>query len=134
MLTIIPPKSTGNTYIGATSGYKPAKVITINGMESTHCNRVSENPSVAITSNSDVSSWNTNADIVMVQEPVSNMDREIAELRRLIEEVKKGIQERELIWQKINKELNYADARLAKNNKSSYRVSGGKGDCYTWEI
>lgn len=176
MLTVIPPKSTGDTYIGASSGYKPAKVITVNGIESTHYNHVSESPSIAITSNSDVSSWDTNADIVMVtenphpieatcmldeagcittdsskaksilyqevkdgrivtrQKPVSDTDREIAELWRLIEEVDNGIRERELMWQKINKELDYIDARLAENNKSSYWACGGNGGYYTWEI
>lgn len=65
MLTVIPPKSTGDIYIGAASGYKPAKIIAVNGIESTHYNRVNENPSIAITSNSDISSWDTDADIVI---------------------------------------------------------------------
>jgi hypothetical protein len=54
MLKIIPLKSTGNVYIGTSSGYKPAKVITAQ----------SEKPSIAVTSNSDISSWDTNTDIV----------------------------------------------------------------------
>lgn len=155
-----------------------------------------KNPAIAITSNSDSSSWNTNSDVVYVnstgelyckdkaketyvqmavetphpieatcmldetgcittdsskaksilyqevkdgrivtrQEPVSDMDKEIAELWRLIEEVNRGIQERELMWQKINKELDFVDARLAENNKSSYWVYSTGGDYYTWEL
>lgn len=92
MLSCIPPKSSGDIYIGASSGYKPAKVITensltVNGIESMRWNRISENnddfytcylgdtigtkvtqcekPTIAITSNSDISSWNTDADIVI---------------------------------------------------------------------
>lgn len=86
MLTVIPPKSTGDTYIGASSGYKPAKVITVNGIESMRYSRIGENnddsytcylgdttdtkvkyenPTIAITSNSDISSWDTDADIVI---------------------------------------------------------------------
>ena len=146
-----------------------------------------KNPSIAITSNSNVSSWNTNADIVfnsstgkiycadkaketytqMVvenphpikatcmldeagcittdsskaksilyqevkdgkivtrQKPVSDTDREIAELWKLIEEVNKGIQERELMWKKINKELNYTDNLLINNNRSFCWVCDG---------
>lgn len=180
MLTVIPPKSTGDIYIGAASGHKPAKVITANGIESMRYNRIGENnddfytcylgdttgtkvkyekPTIAITSNSDISSWDTDADIVidnstgkaycadkaketytqMVvknphpieatcmldeagcittdsskaksilyqevkdskivtrQEPVSDSDGQIAELWRLIEEIDKGIRERELM-------------------------------------
>lgn len=155
-----------------------------------------KNPSIAVTSNSDISSWDTNADIVIDnstgktyyvdkakesytqiavknprpieatcmldeagcittdsskarsilyqevkdgrivtrQEPVSDTDREIAELWRLIEEVDKGIRERELMWQKINKELDYIDARLAENNKSSYWAYSVDNSYYTWEI
>ena len=64
MLTVIPPKSTGDIYIGAASGHKPAKVITANGIESMHYNRRNEKPSIAITSNNDISTWDTDADIV----------------------------------------------------------------------
>lgn len=196
MLTVIPPKSTGDIYIGAASGYKPAKVITASSIESMRYDRVVENPTIAITSNSDISSWDTDADIVIDnstgkaycadkaketytqivvenprpieatcmldeagcittdsskaksilyqevkdgkivtrQEPVSDSDRQIAELWRLIEELNKGIQERELMWQKINKELDYADARLAENNRSSYWAYSVDGAYRTWEI
>lgn len=57
--------------------------------------------------------------IVTRQELVSNMDKEIANFWKLIEEVNLGIQTRELMWKKINQELDYVDARLAENNKSS---------------
>ena len=170
MLKIIPPKfvSTGEIYCGASSGYKPAKII--------------KNPSVAVTSNSDISSWNTDADIVIDnstgkaycadkaketytqivvenprpieatcmldeagcittdsskaksilyqevkdgkiitrQEPVSDTDRQIAELWNLVKEIERGAQERELIWQKINRELDYADRLLEEDKKTSY--------------
>ena len=148
-----------------------------------------KNSSIAITSNSDVSSWNTNADIVFDintgkvysadktketyiqiatenfqpieatcmldeagcittdsskaksilyqevkdgkivtrQEPVSDTDREIAELKKIIEEVDKGIQEKKLISQKIN-----ADAHLVENNKSPYWVYTVDGAYLTW--
>ena len=154
-----------------------------------------KNPTIAITSNNDISSWNTDADIVintntgktycadkvketytqMVvknphpieatcmldeagcittdsskaksilyqevkdgkivtrQEPVSDTDREIAELWRLIEEIDKEIRGRELIWQRINKELDYVDTRLAENNKSSYWTYTVNGNYCTWE-
>lgn len=141
-----------------------------------------KNPSIAVTSNSDISSWNTDADIVLDintgktycvdkaketytqivtenpppikstcmldeagrittdsskaksilyqevkdgkiitrQEPISDTDKQIAELWKLIGEVDKGIQERELMWEKISKDLDYVDVCLAKNNKFSY--------------
>jgi len=97
MLSCVPPSKEAienmkrSTYCGASSGYKPAKVITENGIsvnsiESMRWSRVGENnddfytcylgdtigtkatqcekPTIAITSNSDISSWDTNADIV----------------------------------------------------------------------
>ena len=186
MLTVIPPKSTGNVYIGASSGYKPAKIITA------QC----EKPTIAITSNSDISSWDTDANIVIDsstgkaycadkaketytqitvensrpieatcmldeagcittdsskaksilyqevkdgkivtrQEPVSDMDREIAKLWNIVKEIDKGVQERELMWQKINKELDRADQLLEEDKKTSYWTYTTKGDSYTWEI
>lgn len=92
MLSCIPPKSSDNIYIGASSGYKPAKVITensltVNGIESMRWSRVGESnddfyvgylgdgiatkatqcekPAITITSNSDISSWDTDANIVI---------------------------------------------------------------------
>ena len=54
MLTCIPPKSSGDIYVGASSGYKPAKVI------------YDDKPAkIAVTTNSDISTWDTNADIVL---------------------------------------------------------------------
>lgn len=185
MLKIIPPKfvSTGEIYCGASSGYKPAKII--------------KNPSIAVTSNSDVSSWNTNADIVIDnstgkaycadkaketyaqivvenprpieatcmldeagcittdsskaksilyqevkdgqiitrQEPVSDMDREIAKLWNIVKEIDKGVQERELMWQKINKELDRADQLLEQDKKTSYWTYTTDGiHRHPWEI
>jgi hypothetical protein len=188
MLKIIPPKfvSTGEIYCGASSGYKPAKIITAQR----------KNPSIAVTSNSDVSSWNTNADIVIDnstgkaycadkaketytqivvenprpieatcmldeagcittdsskaksilyqevkdgriitrQEPVSDTDREIAKLWNLVKEIEKDAQERELMWQKINKELDRADRLLEEDKKTSYWTYTLDGNCHTWEI
>ena len=152
-------------------------------------------PTIAITSNEDSSSWDTNADIVYVnntgkiycmdkgteqykqmmnvprpieatcmldeagcittdsskaksilyqevkdgqivtrQEPVSDMDREIAKLWNLVKEIDKGVQERELMWQKINKELDRADQLLEQEKKTSYWAYTTDGDCHTWEI
>ena len=130
-----------------------------------------KNPTIAVTSNSDVSSWDTNADIILdtsigkaycadeaketytqiavenprpieatcmldeagcittdsskaksilyqkvkdgqiitYQEPVSDMDREIAKLWNIVKEIDKDVQKRELMWQRINKELDRAD-------------------------
>jgi hypothetical protein len=182
MLKIIPLKSTGNVYIGTSSGYKPAKVITAQ----------SEKPSIAVTSNSDISSWDINADIVFEtgggggycadkvkeevvenprpieatcmldeagcittdsskaksilyqevkdgriitrQEPVSDMDREIANLWNLIKEIDKGFQERELMWQRINEELDRAHQLLKESNKTSYWAYTVDGDYHTWEV
>lgn len=171
MLKIIPPKfvSTGEIYCGASSGYKPAKIITAQR----------EKPSTAITSNNDISSWNTNTDIVFEaggggacyvneskeivvrnpypiepvymldetgcittdssearsilyqevkgghiithQQPVSDMDREIAKLWNILEEINKDYKKRELMWQHIREELDYADQRLEENRKTSYK-------------
>lgn len=149
-----------------------------------------KNPSVAVTSNSDISSWNTSADIVLDastgktyyadkvketyqqlvaknpypiespiymldetgcittdaskaksilyqeikdghvitrQEPVSDTDREIAKLWNIVEEIDKSFQERELMWQKINKELDRADQLLEESKKTSYWACGGSG-------
>ena len=155
-----------------------------------------KNPSIAVTSNSDISSWDTDADIVIDnstgkayyadkaketytqivvenprpieatcmldeagcittdsskaksilyqevkdgkivtrQEPVSDMDREIARLWNIVKEIDKGVQERELMWQKINKELDHADRLLEENNKSSYWAYSVDGAYRTWEI
>jgi hypothetical protein len=182
MLKIIPLKSTGNVYIGTSSGYKPAKVITAQ----------SEKPSIAVTSNSDISSCDTNADIVFEtgggggycadkvkeevvenprpieatcmldeagcittdsskaksilyqevkdgriitrQEPVSDIDREIANLWNLIKEIDKGFQERELMWQRINEELDRADQLLKESNKTSYWAYTVDDGFHTWEV
>lgn len=170
MLTCISPKSFDDIYTGR---YKPTKI--------------------AITTNSDISSWNTNADdtntgkiycvdkeketyaqivtenppsikstcmldeigcittdsskaksilyqevkdgkIITRQELISDTDKQIAELWKLTEEINKGIQERELMWEKISRDLDYVDVCLAKNNKSSYWAYTTDGDCHTWEI
>ncbi len=54
MLTCIPPKSSGDVYVGASSGYKPVKV--------TYGDKPAK---IAVTCNSDISTWDTNADIVL---------------------------------------------------------------------
>lgn len=54
MLTCIPPKSSGDIYVGASSEYKPVKVI------------YGDKPAkIAVTYNHDISTWDTNADIVL---------------------------------------------------------------------
>jgi hypothetical protein len=54
MLTCIPPKSSGDIYVGASSGYKPAKVM------------YGDKPAkIAVTYNHDISTWDTDADIVL---------------------------------------------------------------------
>ena len=58
MLTCIPPKSSGDIYVGASSGYKPVKVIY--GSDSGECKPVK----TVVTYNHDISTWDTNADIV----------------------------------------------------------------------
>ena len=65
--------------------------------------------------------------IVTRQEPVSDTDRQIAELWKLIEEIN-----RDLMWQKINKELNCVGARLIENNKSPYWTYSVNGAYRTW--
>ena len=72
--------------------------------------------------------------IITRQEPVSDMDREIAKLQILVKEIACGVQERELMWQKINKELDRADRLLEENNKSSYWACSVDGAYRTWEI
>lgn len=63
MLSCVPPTREAienmrcSNYCGASSGYKPAKVISDIAQY--------KNPAIAITSNSDISSWNTSADIVI---------------------------------------------------------------------
>ena len=58
MLTCIPPKSSGEIYVGVSSGYKPVKVIY--GSDSGECKPVK----TVVTYNHDISTWDTNADIV----------------------------------------------------------------------
>ena len=62
------------------------------------------------------------------------MDREIAKLWNIVKEIDKGVQERELMWQKINKELDRADRLLEQEKKTSYWTYTTDGDRYTWEI
>lgn len=62
--------------------------------------------------------------IITRQEPISDTDKQITELWKLIEEVNKGIQERELMWEKISKDLDYVDVCLAKNNYWACGVDG----------
>lgn len=143
MLTCILPKSFDDIHAGR---YKPIKI--------------------AVTTNSDISSWNTNSDIVLDantgkiycvdkeketytqvvtenphtieatcmldetgcittdsskaksilyqeikdgkiitrQELISDTDKQITELWKLIEEVDKGVKEKELMWEKISKD------------------------------
>lgn len=59
MLTCIPPKSSGDIYVGASSGYKPVKVIY--GSDSGEYKPVK----IAVTYSHDISTWDTNADIVL---------------------------------------------------------------------
>jgi hypothetical protein len=54
MLTCIPPKSSGDIYVGTSSGYKPVKVI-----------YGDEPAKIAVTYNHDISTWDTDADIVL---------------------------------------------------------------------
>lgn len=94
MLSCIPPHETSNNgyYCGASSGYKPAKVITengitVNGIESMRWSRIGESNddfyigslgdgiatkvtqcekhTIAVTYNHDISTWDTDADIVL---------------------------------------------------------------------
>lgn len=99
MLSCVPPSKEAienmkrSTYCGASSGYKPAKVITensltVNGIESMRWSRIGESnddfytcylgdtisakamqcekkPTIAVTYNHDISTWDTNADIVL---------------------------------------------------------------------
>ena len=185
MLTVIPPKSTGNIYVGTSSGCKSAKVITA------QCER----PTTAITSNSDIGDCNADANIVIDsstgktycadkaketytqiavenlrpieatcmldeagcittdssraksilyqevkdgkivtrQEPVSDMDREIAKLWNIVKEIDKSIQERELMWQQIRRELDRANQLLEESKKTSYWTQTTNDDYYTWE-
>ena len=54
MLTCIPPKSSGDIYVGASSGYKPVKVI------------YGDKPTkIAVTTSRDISTWDTDANIVL---------------------------------------------------------------------
>lgn len=130
MLKIIPPKSvsTGETYCGASSNYKPVKIIT----------KAEENieprPIEATCMLDEAGCITTDSSkaksilyqevkdgkIITRQEPVSDTDRQIAELWNLVKEIERGAQERELIWQKINRELDYADQLLEKDKKISY--------------
>lgn len=59
MLTCIPPKSSGDIYVGASSGYKPVKVIY--GSDSGEYKLAK----IAVTYNHDISTWDTDADIVL---------------------------------------------------------------------
>ena len=59
MLTSIPPKSSGDIYVGASSGYKPVKVIY--GSDSDKYKPAK----IAVTYNHDISTWDTDADIVL---------------------------------------------------------------------
>ena len=98
MLSCVPPSKEAienmkrSTYCGASSGYKPAKVITengitVNGIESMRWSRIGESnddfyvgslgdgiatkvtqcekPTIAVTYNHDISTWDTDADIVL---------------------------------------------------------------------
>ena len=133
MLKIIPPKSvsTGDTYCGASSNYKPVKIIT----QATVAERNIKPRPIEATCMLDEAGCITtdsskaksilyqevkDGQIIARQEPVSDTDRQIAELWNLVEEIERGAQERELIWQKINRELDYADQLLEKDKKTSY--------------
>lgn len=72
--------------------------------------------------------------IITRQDPVSDMDREIAKLWNIVKEISKDYQKRELMWQRINKDLDRADQRLEENKNTSYWAYTVDGDCYTWEI
>lgn len=147
MLKIIPPKSvsTGDTYCGASSNYKPVKIIT----QATVAERNIKPRPIEATCMLDEAGCITtdsskaksilyqevkDGQIITRQEPVSDMDREIAKLWNIVKEIDKGVQERELMWQKINKELDRADQLLEQEKKTSYWAYTTKGDRYTWEI
>lgn len=146
MLTVIPPKSTGDIYIGAASGYKPAKIIAVNGIESTHYNRVNENPSMAITSNSNISSWDTKADIVMVTKNPHPIEATcmLDEAGCITTDSSKA---KSILYQKVkdgqiitrqgpvsDMDREIAKLRLEENNKFSYWACSVDGAYYTWEI
>ena len=147
MLKIIPPKSvsTGDTYCGTSSNYKPVKIIAQATVEERN---IKPRPIEATCMLDEAGCITTDSSkaksilyqevkdgkIITRQEPVSDMDREIAKLWNIVKEIDKGVQERELMWQKINRELDRADSLLADSKKSSYWASSVDGDYYTWEL
>lgn len=72
--------------------------------------------------------------VIIRQQPVSDMDREIAKLWNIIKEIDKSARERELMWQKINEELDRADQLLKENKKTSYWAYTVDDGFHTWEI
>ena len=147
MLKIIPPKSvsTGDTYCGASSNHKPVKIITKATVEERN---IKPRPIEATCMLDEAGCITTDSSkaksilyqevkdgkIITRQEPVSDMDREIAKLWNIVKEIDKGVQERELMWQKINRELDRADQLLEQEKKTSYWAYTTDGDCHTWEI
>lgn len=59
MLTCIPPKSSGDIYVGTSSGYKPVKVIYSSDSGEY------KPAKITVTYNHDISTWDTDADIVL---------------------------------------------------------------------
>ena len=145
MLKIIPPKSvsTGKTYCGASSDYKPVKIvkqaeksIESRPIETTYM--VDEAGCITTDASKARSIFyqevKKDGRIVIHQKPVSSMDREIARLWNIVKELDKGVQERELMWQKINKELDRADQLLEEDKKTSYWAYTADGiHRHTWE-
>ena len=72
--------------------------------------------------------------VIIRQQPVSDMDREIAKLWNIIKEIDKSARERELMWQKINEELDRVDRALEKDKKTSYWAYTTNDKYYSWEI
>ena len=147
MLKIIPPKpvSTGKVYCGASSSHKPVEIITRATVEERN---IEPRPIEATCMLDEAGCITTDSSkaksilyqevkdgrIITRQEPVSDMDREIAKLWNLVKEIERGTQERELMWQKINKELDRADQLLEQDKKTSYWASTTDRAYYTWEI
>lgn len=141
MLKIIPPKpvSTGKVYCGASSNHKPVEIITQATVEERNIEATCmlDEAGCITTDSSKAKSILyqevKDGKIITRQEPVSDTDREIAKLWNLVKEIERGTQERELMWQKINKELDRADQLLEQEKKTSYWACGGSGGYYTWE-
>lgn len=132
MLNIILPKSVSTG--GAVNNYKSVEVITqatersieSRPIEATYmldeAGRITTDFSKA---KSILYQEVKDGQIVTRQEPVSNIDREIAKLRILVKEIEKGVRERELMW------LNHANQLLKESKKTSYWICTADDDCYT---